>query len=134
MALPTLAKRPENGSCPTPKGELTSWPGPVRGQRRGQADTLAAEATHRDVAGFVGVDLSRARTPVAEVRAVIWLARALDDAGAYAASLHGPDGPPDEPGTAGRRPLTGRPPHLLARPATTAGVADIHRPGPGPCA
>jgi len=65
------------------------------GQARAWLDGTLATGNEADVAGFVGVDLSRT-SPVGASRAVTWLARALDDAGVYAAVVHGPAGPPDE--------------------------------------
>jgi hypothetical protein len=65
------------------------------GQARAWLDGTLATGTEADVAGFVGVDLSRT-SAVGASRAVTWLARALDDAGVYAAVVRGPAGPPDE--------------------------------------
>ena len=87
------------------------------------------------MAGFVGVDLSRT-SPVGAARAVTWLARALDDAGAYAAVVHGPAGPPDEAG----RGVDGRRGHR--RRAAGDGAVDGQRgdatcrsaPSADPCA
>jgi hypothetical protein len=67
------------------------------GQARAWLDGTLATGIEADVAGFVGVDLSRT-SPVGAARAVTWLARALDDAGVYAAVVRGPGGPPDDPG------------------------------------
>ncbi len=62
-------------------------------------DQTLATGDEADVASFVGVDLSRT-SPVAAARAVTALARRLDDAGAYAAVIRGPSGPPDDAGAA----------------------------------
>jgi hypothetical protein len=69
------------------------------GQARAYLDGTLAIGGESDVAAFVGVDLGRT-SPVGAARAVTWLARALDDVGAYAAVLRGPAGPPDESGAA----------------------------------
>ena len=61
-------------------------------------------------------------SPVAAARAVTWLARALDDAGAYAAVVHGPAGPPDEAG----RGVDGRRGH-----APTASSVTVRATGGG---
>jgi hypothetical protein len=104
-------------------GRATAW-----------VDGTLATGTEADVAGFLGVDLSRT-SPVGASRAVTWLARALDDAGAYAAVVHGPDGPPDEAGavwlatgaTADGRVVTVR--------ATGGGVTDVETsPAASACA
>ncbi len=104
------------------------------GQAHASLDGTLAAGGEADVAGFVGVDLSRT-SPVGAARAVTWLARTLDDAGAYAAVLRGPAGAPDEPGAmwaaAGVTP-DGR---LVTVRSTSAGTTDVHiGPSPDPCA
>jgi hypothetical protein len=59
-------------------------------------DRTLAAGSEDDVVSFVGVDLSRTSS-VAAVRAVTRLVRVLDEAGAYAAVVRGPAGPPDAP-------------------------------------
>jgi hypothetical protein len=96
-------------------------------------DGTLATGTEDDVVGFVGVDLGRT-SPVGASRAVTWLARALDDAGAYAAVLHGPVGPPDEAAavwSAAGATADGR---IVTVRATGSG-AEVHlAPSADPCA
>jgi hypothetical protein len=97
-------------------------------------DRTLAAGDEAEVAGFVGVDLSRT-SPVGAVRAVTWLARALDDAGVYAAVLRGPSGPPDVPGAAWEAAASTPDGRLLTARSTSAGVTDVHiGPSPDPCA
>ena len=106
-----------------PDGRASAW-----------LDRTLAAGDEAEVAGFVGVDLSRT-SPVAAVRAVTWLARALDDAGAYAAVLRGPRGPPDEPGAAWEAAAGTPDGRLLTARSTSTGVTDVHiGPSPDPCA
>jgi hypothetical protein len=104
-------------------GRATAW-----------LDGTLATGTEADVAGFVGVDLSRT-SPVGAARAVTWLARALDDAGAYAAVVHGPDGPPDEAGAVWLATGATADGQVVTVRATGGGVSDVETvPAADPCA
>jgi hypothetical protein len=95
VSVPIAAPAPASGLVRIVPRTKASYVVGADGQARSWLDGTLATGTEDDVAGFVGVDLGRT-SPVAASRAVTWLARALDDAGAYAAVVHGPTGPPDE--------------------------------------
>ena len=101
-AVPARRRPAPSRSCRTPTATLRGGGGraaPAPGSTR-----RSPTGDEADVAAFVGVDLSRT-SPVAAARAVTCAgARALDDAGVYAAVIRGPSGPPDDAGAAGRRP------------------------------
>jgi len=104
------------------------------GQARAWLDGTLASGPEADVAAFVGVDLSRT-SPVGASRAVTWLARALDDAGAYAAVVRGPAGPPDDAGavwTAAGATADGR---VVTVRSTGSGASTVRvAPNADPCA
>jgi hypothetical protein len=104
------------------------------GQARAWLDGTLATGTEADVAGFVGVDLSRT-SPVGASRAVTWLVRALDDASVYAAVVRGPAGPPDEADavwTAAGATADGQ---VVTVRSTGSGASAVRvAPGADPCA
>jgi hypothetical protein len=133
VSVPAAAPAPATGLVRIVPHTKASYVVAGDGQARSWLDGTLAVGTEDDVAGFVGVDLGRT-SPVAAARAVTWLARALDDAGAYAAVLHGPTGPPDDASavwtatgaTADGRTVTVR---------STGSGADVRfAPGADPCA
>lgn len=106
-----------------PDGQASAW-----------LDGTLAAGDEADVAGFVGVDLSRT-SPVGAARAVTWLARTLDDAGAYAAVLRGPAGAPDAAGATWSAAGVTADGRLVTARSTNAGTTDVHiGPSPDPCA
>ena len=106
-----------------PSGTATAW-----------ADRTLAQGDEGDVAAFVGVGLGRT-SPVGAVPAVTWLARALDDAGAYAAVIRGPATPPDLPGGIWTARAATRDGRLMRVSAGAEGVRDRQlQPSTDPCA
>ncbi len=97
VSVPVTTPAPGTGLVRIVPHTRASYTVGADGQSRTWLDGTLATGAEADVVGFVGVDLGRT-SPVAAARAVTWLARALDDAGAYAAVVRGPAGPPDEAG------------------------------------
>jgi hypothetical protein len=95
VSVPVVAPAPPTGLVRIVPRTKASYVVGADGQARSWLDGTLATGAEDDVAGFVGVDLGRT-SAVGASRAVTWLARALDDAGAYAAVVRGPAGPPDE--------------------------------------
>src|SRR5204863_5066562 len=89
VSVPAAVPAPATGQVRVVPHTTASYVVASDGQAHAYLDGTLATGAESDVAGFVGVDLSRT-SAVGAARAVTWLARALDDAGAYAALLRGP--------------------------------------------
>ena len=134
VSVPAAAPEPGAGLVRVVPHTTASYVVSTDGQARAWLDGTLATGGEGDVAGFVGVDLSRT-SPVAASRAVTWLARALDDVGVYAAVLRGPSGPPDADGATWSAAGATASGELVTLQSTASGPSDLAiAPSTDPCA